>query len=75
MAFWPETNNTTAFDIIARGDKLANYASSLELVRSEITESLDKKDQGDGFVYLYKVEGNSGFVKLEYTGRSLEIHY
>ena len=75
VAFWPEAYDTTAFDIIARGDKLADYASSYELVRSEMTKSLGKKDQGNGFVYLYKVEGNSGFVKLGYTGRSLEIRH
>jgi len=75
VAFWPETYDTSAFDIIARGDNLADYASSYELIRSEMAKSLGKNDQGDGFVYLYEVKGNSGFVKLGYTGRSLEARH
>lgn len=75
MAFWPETYDTTAFDIIARGGNLADYASSYELIQSEMAKSLGEEDQRDGFVYLYEVEGNSGFVKLGYTGRSLEARH
>ncbi|KAI9743447.1 MAG: hypothetical protein M1818_002759 [Claussenomyces sp. TS43310] len=74
-AFWPATYDTTAFDIIERGDIIADNSVAYELVRSAMLKPLDKKDQEHGFIYLYEVEGNSGFVKLGYTTRSLEIRH
>lgn len=73
--FWPEAYDTTVFDVIARSDRLTDYKSSYHLVRSEVTKSLDSKDQEDGYVYLYEVEGNTGFVKIGYTGRSTETRH
>jgi hypothetical protein len=40
-----------------------------------VTKPLDGRDQEDGYVYLYVVEGNKGFVKVGYTGRSTEIRH
>jgi hypothetical protein len=70
-----ETYDTTPFDIVARSDRLDDYTSSYELVQSEITRPLSQKDQKNGYIYLYEVEGNSGVVKLGYTGRTPEIRH
>ncbi|KAI4262947.1 MAG: hypothetical protein L6R42_001883 [Xanthoria sp. 1 TBL-2021] len=72
---WQEAYDTTAFNIIARNDRLTDYQSSYCLVRSEVTKPLNLEDQKDGHVYLYEVEGNKGFVKIGYTGRSTEIRH
>jgi hypothetical protein len=73
--FWPETYDTTPFDIIEKSDRVADYKSSYTKVQSEVKKSLDSKDQKDGDVYLYEVEGNKGFVKIGYTGRSTETRH
>lgn len=74
-SFWPETYDTTPFKVIARSNKLDDCRSSYGLILSEIKRPLDKLDQKDGYVYLYEVEGNSGFVKIGYTGRTLETRH
>lgn len=73
--FWPEAHETTAFDIIAKSNRLADYKSSYRLVQSKIRRSLNSIDQKDGHVYLYEVEGNKGLVKIGYTGRSTEMRH
>lgn len=72
---WQEAHDTTAFKIIARSNRLIDYKSSYCLVRSELTKPLNLKDQKVGHVYLYEVEGNKGFVKIGYTGRSTETRH
>ncbi|KAE9369901.1 DUF1766-domain-containing protein [Stipitochalara longipes BDJ] len=74
-AFWPETFDTTPFDISSRCNKLANYTSSYHLIQNQIKRPLNNIDQKDGYVYLYEVEGNSGFVKLGYTSRNIEVRH
>ncbi|KAL8855461.1 MAG: hypothetical protein Q9178_007894 [Gyalolechia marmorata] len=72
---WQEAYDTTAFNIIAKSDRLTDYQSSYDLVHREVKKPLDLEDQKDGYVYLYEVEGNKGFVKIGYTGRSIEIRH
>ncbi|OCK75834.1 DUF1766-domain-containing protein [Lepidopterella palustris CBS 459.81] len=72
---WPQAYDTTPFDIIARSDRLADYKSSYYLIRREVTKPLESGDQEDGYVYMYEVEGNKGFVKIGYTGRSIEMRH
>jgi hypothetical protein len=74
-AFWPETYDTTPFDILSRSNRLADYTSSYHLIQSQLKRPLDDIDQQNGYVYLYEVEGNSGFVKLGYTGGSVEVRH
>ena len=38
-------------------------------------EPLDSTDQKKGYVYLYEVQGNKGFVKIGYTSRSTETRH
>ena len=69
--FWPEAYDTTPFEIIARSDRLTDYRSSYKCVQREMVRLLDERDQKDGYVYLYEVEGNEEFVKIGYTSRSI----
>ncbi|CZR65913.1 uncharacterized protein PAC_15813 [Phialocephala subalpina] len=73
--FWPETYDTTPFDILLRSNRVADYTSSYHLIQNQLERPLDDVDQKDGYVYLYEVEGNSGFVKLGYTSRSVEVRH
>ncbi|KAF2468404.1 DUF1766-domain-containing protein [Lindgomyces ingoldianus] len=73
--FWPAAYDTTPFEIVSRIDKLADYKSSYKLVQNIMKRPLDDVDQKDGYVYMYEVEGNKGFVKIGYTGRSIEIRH
>lgn len=73
--FWPDAYDTTSFEIIERSDKLDGYKSSYDFVQKELTIPLDLDDQRSGYVYLYEVEGNKGFVKIGYTSRSIETRH
>ncbi|SPJ73996.1 uncharacterized protein FTOL_03726 [Fusarium torulosum] len=70
--YWPATYNTSPFVIIVKSDRLDDYKSSYDIVKREMTRELHEKDQRDGHVYMYEVEGNPGFVKIGYTTRSVE---
>ncbi|KAF5965916.1 hypothetical protein FCOIX_12720 [Fusarium coicis] len=70
--YWPATYNTSPFEIIMKSNRLADYKSSYDTVKREMTRELHDKDQRDGHVYMYEVEGNPGFVKIGYTTRSVE---
>ena len=54
---------------------MLDYKSSYDLIQSEVVRSLDLKDVGEGYVYLYEVEGNEGFVKIGYTSRDLKTRH
>ncbi|KAG4271106.1 hypothetical protein FPRO04_11334 [Fusarium proliferatum] len=66
--YWPATYDTSPFTIIERSRKLADYDSLYDISKRK----LDAMDQKDGYVYMYEVEGNPGFVKIGYTTRSIE---
>ncbi|RKK25706.1 hypothetical protein BFJ68_g14093 [Fusarium oxysporum] len=70
--YWPTKYNTSPFEIIARSDRVADSKSSYDMVKGEILRELHDMDQRDGQVYMYKVEGNPGFVKIGYTTRFVE---
>ncbi|KAH7002595.1 T5orf172 domain-containing protein [Ilyonectria destructans] len=70
--YWPAAYDTSPFEIIVRGARLADYKSSYTMVKDEMVKDLHKKDQIDGHVYMYEVEGNKGFVKIGYTTRAVE---
>lgn len=72
VKFWPKAFNINPFEIIARSDRIADYQSSYTLLQSEITKRLDYEDQRDGYIYMYEVEGNKGFVKIGYTTQTRE---
>ncbi|KAH8903703.1 DUF1766-domain-containing protein [Coniochaeta sp. PMI_546] len=72
--FWPAAYDTSPFKIIPKSaaERLADYKSSCAKVKNEMTKELDPKDPSSGYVYMYEVDGNKGFVKIGYTGRSVE---
>jgi hypothetical protein len=70
--YWPARYNTSPFEILARSDRLSDYKSSNEMVKEEMRRELHDKNQKDGHMYMYEVEGNPGFVKIGYTTRSVE---
>lgn len=70
--YWPATYNTSPFKIIVRSDRLADYKSLYNIVKREMTRELYDKDQRDRHVYIYKVKGNPGFMKIGYITRSVE---
>jgi hypothetical protein len=74
-SFWPLAFDITPFQVIPESDKLFPYKSSYKLLQSVVTRDLDREDQQDGFIYLYEVEGNKGFVKIGYTGRSVDTRH
>jgi hypothetical protein len=73
--FWPEAYDTTAFEVKAKAERSADSKSSYDLVGREVTKPLNSRDRKDGYLYLYKVEGNKGYVKLGYTGRSIKTRH
>ncbi|KAM0081835.1 hypothetical protein ACKRZS_005976 [Fusarium odoratissimum] len=70
--YWPTKYNTSPFEIIPKSDRVADYKSSYDMVQREMLRELHDMDQRDGQVYMYKVEGNPGFVKIGYTTRFVE---
>ncbi|EMT69710.1 hypothetical protein FOC4_g10000990 [Fusarium odoratissimum] len=70
--YWPTKYNTSPFEIIPKSDRVADYKSSYDMVQREMLRELHDMDQRDGHVYMYKVEGNPGFVKIGYTTRFVE---
>ncbi|KAH6984269.1 T5orf172 domain-containing protein [Ilyonectria sp. MPI-CAGE-AT-0026] len=70
--YWPAAYDTSPFEIIVRSARLADYKSSYAMVKREMMRELGEKDRVKGYVYMYEVEGNKGFVKIGYTARTVE---
>ncbi|GIJ86386.1 hypothetical protein Asppvi_005274 [Aspergillus pseudoviridinutans] len=75
--YWPAAYDVSPFSIIQRSDRLKDCESSYDKIQRQARSPLDAKlgDLKDGFVYLYEVEGNNGFVKIGYTSRSTEVRH
>ncbi|KAE8133563.1 T5orf172 domain-containing protein [Aspergillus pseudotamarii] len=69
--FWPETYDTTPFNILTRANHLEDQELLFLGVQKQLQAPLRKEDRGEGFLYAYEVEGNKGFVKIGYTTRSI----
>lgn len=63
--YWPVAYDVSPFSIIERGDRLNDYKLSYDQIAMQARSPLDAElgDLKDGYVYMYKVEGNDGFVK------------
>lgn len=68
--YWPTTYDASPFDIAKSNGPDPN--SSYARVKSEMTKVLGPADLSSGYVYAYEVQGNSGYVKIGYTTRSVE---
>lgn len=69
---WPDLYDTTPFDIVKRSIRPDDYKASYNMIRDRMEEELDDDDQKKGYLYVYEVEGNEGFVKIGYTTRSIK---
>jgi hypothetical protein len=65
--FWPPTLDTSPFQRLPRLDDTPNPRECYDLVKKVVTRNLAKTHHTEGYVYLYEVEGNEGFVKIGYT--------
>ncbi|GIJ99645.1 hypothetical protein Aspvir_003646 [Aspergillus viridinutans] len=72
--YWPAAYDVSPLSIIERSDRLNDYKSPYDKIKRQARSPLDAKlgDLKDGFVYLYEVEGNNGFVKIGYTSRTTD---
>ncbi|RBR20334.1 uncharacterized protein FIESC28_05298 [Fusarium coffeatum] len=70
--YWPVTYNTSTFDILEESTRPDDYESSYKMIKEEMNKPLEDEDIQKGYVYMYEVEGNPGFVKIGYTTQSVE---
>ncbi|KAL4724577.1 hypothetical protein ACLX1H_008018 [Fusarium chlamydosporum] len=71
-SYWPVTYNISPFDMIERSNMLSDSKSSHTKIKSEIKKPLEVIEQKAGYIYIYEVVGNPGFVKIGYTTRSVD---
>ncbi|KAH7230881.1 T5orf172 domain-containing protein [Fusarium tricinctum] len=71
-AFWPVSYDTSPFEITEKSKKSPPHESLYENVKSKMIRDLENKDLEEGYIYLYEVDGNPGFVKIGYTTQSVE---
>ncbi|EAW17325.1 GIY-YIG nuclease family protein [Aspergillus fischeri NRRL 181] len=72
--YWPAAYDVSPFSIIERSDRLNDYELSYKQIAGQARSPLNAKlgDLKDGYVYMYEVEGNDGFVKIGYTSRTTD---
>ncbi|KAL6793610.1 T5orf172 domain-containing protein [Trichoderma sp. SZMC 28013] len=70
--YWPEAFDESPFKILKRRDSTRDRKSSYTEIRANAMLPLEETlgDLKSGFIYLYTVKGNEGFVKIGYTTRS-----
>jgi hypothetical protein len=70
--YWPVAYDVSPFSIIERSDRLNDSELAYKEIGAQARSCLDVKagDLKPGYVYLYEVEGNKGFVKIGYTSRT-----
>ncbi|RGP81347.1 hypothetical protein FLONG3_491 [Fusarium longipes] len=59
------------FVIRERSRGLDDHKSSYDKIEEKMKKSLGEERES-GYIYVYEVEGNSGFVKIGFTGRSVK---
>lgn len=70
--YWPAAYDTSPFEIIDRNNRRNGYKGSYYTIKMTMMRELCNQDLQSGYVYVYEVEGNKGFVKIGYTTRSVE---
>ncbi|KAJ5689960.1 hypothetical protein N7462_004352 [Penicillium macrosclerotiorum] len=71
VTYWLDQYDTTAFDIVERGGRPDDHKASYYGVQRQMMKRLSVDDQKNGYLYIYEVEANKGFVKIGYTTRSI----
>lgn len=70
--YWPPAYDISPFNIVAGNNRGASRDVSYHKVRAAIEREFCQRGLNPGYVYVYEVEGNRGFVKIGYTTRSVE---
>jgi hypothetical protein len=70
--FWDDADDTSAFVTEIEKDRPSNYLACYSLVRNKMMEPLKEPELDYGYVYVYEVEGNEGFVKIGFTTQTIE---
>ncbi|QMW42436.1 hypothetical protein G4B11_005760 [Aspergillus flavus] len=68
---WPSQYDETPLKIVKRSESPNDHTTSYHDIRRQMMDALDDEDKKDGFLYIYEVKGNKGFVKIGYTTRSI----
>jgi hypothetical protein len=70
--FWDDADDTSAFVTKIEKNRPSDYKACYSLVRDKMKEPLKKDELDTGYVYVYEVEGNKGFVKIGFTPQTIE---
>jgi T5orf172 domain len=70
--FWDDADDTSAFITEIEKDRPSNYLACYSLVRNKMMEPLKKPELDYGYIYVYEVEGNEGFVKIGFTTQTIK---
>jgi hypothetical protein len=70
--FWDDADDTSAFITEIEKDRPSSYLACYSLVRNKMMEPLKRAELDYGYVYVYEVEGNEGFVKIGFTTQNIE---
>jgi hypothetical protein len=70
--FWDDADDTSAFVTKIEKSRPSDYKACYSLVRDKMKEPLKKEELDPGYVYVYEVEGNKGFVKIGFTTKTIE---
>ncbi|KAN0098840.1 DUF1766 domain containing protein [Hyaloscypha variabilis] len=70
--FWDDDDDISAFIIEIEKDRPSNYLACYSLVRDKMVEPLKESEVDSGYVYVYEVEGNKGFVKIGFTTQTIK---
>ncbi|KAF2722961.1 DUF1766-domain-containing protein [Polychaeton citri CBS 116435] len=70
---WQDLRDKSLFTIIESGRKSSESRAPCQQLKTVAQSRLVGDDAKRGYIYLYEVEGNPGFVKLGYTTRSVEV--
>lgn len=69
---WPDAADISKFKTRIKPDRPAK-GDTYALIQKELSEALDPESKEKGYVYALQVTGNEDYVKIGYTGRSVEI--
>lgn len=76
--YWDRGYDTSAFDVLGKNDTTDGDVQPHDMVRTVAQELLNAEKKlsdnevNDGFVYVYTVPGNTGFVKVGFTTRDVK---
>jgi hypothetical protein len=70
--FWDDADDKSAFITEIEKDRPSDYLACYSVVRDKMMEPLKEPELNKGYVYVYEVEGNEGFVKIGFTTQTIK---